>query len=73
MNEIQIFNNPEFGAVRCVEIDGKPYSVGIDIAGSLGYARPYEAISTHCRRAVTYRVTDSLGREQETKVIPEGK
>lgn len=72
MNELQIFNNPEFGEVRWVKVEGKPYAVGIDIAGPLGYARPYEAISTHCRGAVTYRVTDSLGREQETKVIPEG-
>lgn len=27
MNELQIFNSEEFGEVRTVEIDGKPYFV----------------------------------------------
>lgn len=72
MSDLQIFNNPEFGEVRWIELDGKPYAVGNDIAGALEYARPYEAVTAHCHGAVTYRVTDSLGREQDTKVIPEG-
>lgn len=25
MNDLQIFNSPEFGEVRAVEIDGKPW------------------------------------------------
>ena len=28
MNEIMIFNNPEFGSVRTVRIDGEPWLVG---------------------------------------------
>ena len=35
MTELQIFNNEEFGPVRTVEIDGKIYFVGIDIAKAL--------------------------------------
>ena len=35
MNELQIFNNEEFGQVRTVEIDGKIYFVGIDIANAI--------------------------------------
>ena len=31
MNELQIFNNEEFGQVRTGEIDGKIYFVGIDV------------------------------------------
>lgn len=31
MNEIQIFDNPEFGAIRTVEIDGEAWFVGKDI------------------------------------------
>lgn len=43
MNEIQIFNNPEFGEIRTVTIDGEPYFVGKDVAAALGYARPTDA------------------------------
>lgn len=39
MNEIQIFNNPEFGNIRTVTIDGEPWFVGKDIAEALGYGK----------------------------------
>ena len=32
MNNIQIFNNTEFGEIRTIEIESKPYFVGNDIA-----------------------------------------
>lgn len=47
MNQLQIFENPEFGAVRTVEIDGDPWLVGKDVAQALGYAKPENAIGTH--------------------------
>lgn len=47
MNQLQIFENPEFGAVRTVEIDGEPWLVGKDVAQALGYAKPENAIGTH--------------------------
>ena len=37
MNNIQIFNNPEFGDIRTVVIDGEPWFVGRDVCKSLGY------------------------------------
>lgn len=37
MNELQIFNSEEFGEIRTVEIDGKPYFVANDVARALGY------------------------------------
>lgn len=40
MNDLQIFENPEFGSVRTVEIDGTPWLVGKDVATALGYANP---------------------------------
>lgn len=49
MNELQIFNNEEFGDIRTVEVDGKPYFVGIDIARALGYSNPSKAIIQHCK------------------------
>ena len=47
MNELKIFENPDFGKVRTMEIDGEPYFVGKDIAEILGYSNPNEAISEH--------------------------
>lgn len=47
MNRLQIFENPEFGAVRTVELNGEPWLVGKDVAKALGYAKPENAIGTH--------------------------
>lgn len=44
MNDIQIFNNPEFGEIRTVIIDGEPWFVGSDIGKALGYADPRSGI-----------------------------
>ena len=72
MNELQIFENEEFGRVRTIEIDGKPYFVANDVARALGYTNPSKATNDHCKNAVMRRGNDSLGREQEFKFIPEG-
>ena len=47
MNEIMIFNNPEFGSVRTVCIDGEPWLVGKDVAVILGYSNQQKAIRDH--------------------------
>lgn len=47
MNEIMIFNNPEFGSVRTVCIDGEPWLVGKDVALILKYTNPQKAIRDH--------------------------
>lgn len=39
MNNIQIFNNPDFGSIRTVIIDGEPWFVAKDIAERLGYSQ----------------------------------
>jgi prophage antirepressor-like protein len=71
MSNIQIFSHEIFGKIRFVEFEGKPYAVGNDVARSLGYSRPHEAIAAHCKGAVSYRILTN-GGEQETKIIPEG-
>lgn len=71
MNEIKIFENQEFGKVRALEIDGKPYFCGSDIAEALGYKRPNDAIAQHCRATVKHR-TPISGKIQEVNYIPEG-
>lgn len=72
MNELQIFNNEEFGSVRAVEINGEPWFVANDVAKALGYSNPSKATNDHCKKAILRRGNDSLGREQEFKYIPEG-
>ena len=44
MNELQIFNNPEFGDMRIIELNGEPWFVGKDVATALGYAEPTKAV-----------------------------
>ena len=48
--EVTVFKNlvhPEFGELRTVEIDGKPWFVGKDVAAALGYTNSRDAIATH--------------------------
>lgn len=71
MNELQIFNSPEFGDIRTVEIDGKPYFVANDVAKALGYVETAKAIRTHCK-GVSEMDIPSNGGIQCMKVIPEG-
>lgn len=71
MNELQIFNNEEFGRVRTLEINGKIYFVGIDIAKALGYSNASKAVIQHCK-GVTKLGIPSKGGRQETNCIPEG-
>ncbi len=47
MNELQIFNNPEFGSVRTLTVNGIPYLVGKDVAELLGYSNTRDALAKH--------------------------
>ena len=47
MNDLQIFENPEFGSIRTLEINGEPWFVGKDVAEVLAYNEPHKAITRH--------------------------
>ena len=47
MNELKIFNNPEFGEIRTININGEPWMVGKDVAAVLGYQNPSKALAGH--------------------------
>lgn len=47
MNELQIFQNPEFGEIRTIERDGEPWFVGKDVAAALGYKDTVNALKSH--------------------------
>ena len=65
MNELQIFKNNDFGEIRTLEEDGKILFCASDVAKSLGYAKPQNAITTHCKGA--------LKRGSLWKTINEGR
>lgn len=71
MNELQFFNSEEFGEIRTIEIDGKPYFVGTDVAKALGYSNPRKAILDHCK-GVTKRDTPTSSGIQSMSYINEG-
>lgn len=50
MNEPMVFDNPDFGSIRTVEIDGEPWLVGKDVAAALGYSNPRKAIADHVEK-----------------------
>lgn len=47
MNEMTVFQNPEFGQLRTTTIDSEPWWVGKDVAVALGYSNPQKAIRDH--------------------------
>lgn len=47
MGDLKIWENPEFGELRIVDMDGEPWMVGVDVAKALGYAAPRNAIASH--------------------------
>lgn len=69
-NMIQVFENKEFGKVRTIEENGKVMFVASDVAKALGYSRPADAITAHCKGAVKHRLPTNGGM-QDLKVITE--
>ena len=69
--DISTFNNSEFGEIRTIQNDSGILFGGSDVARALGYARPADAISAHCK-GVCVLPTPSAGGIQNTKFITEG-
>lgn len=72
MNDLQIFNNEEFGEVRTAVVNGEPMFCLADICKAL----ELEQVSRVKARlktdgVTTSKVTDRLGREQEATFINE--
>lgn len=74
MNDLQVFNNEQFGQIRMLEIDKKPYFVATDIAKALGYINTSKAIKDHCRWVTKRYIPhpQSENKNLEVNVIPEG-
>lgn len=72
MNELQIFNNAEFGSVRTISIDSQPYFVGKDVADILRYQNGSRDINRHVDEEDRHKVMIFDGnQDKETIVINE--
>lgn len=71
MNELKVFNSSEFGQIRTVIIDSKPWFVASDVASALGYSNPRKAVIDHCK-GVTKRDTPTSSGTQSISYINEG-
>ena len=69
-NQIQVFNNEEFGEIRTLCEGERVLFCGSDVAKALGYAAPRNAISARCKGALK-RCALTNGGEQEMYFIPE--
>ncbi len=74
MNQMEMFKNPEFGSIRVIEENGKYLFCGLDIAVSLGYSNPRDALSRHCRCVVKRDVPHPQNPDRKISMtfIPEG-
>ncbi|MBQ9632626.1 MAG: phage antirepressor [Lachnospiraceae bacterium] len=72
MSELQVFNNPEFGSVRSLTVNGEPFFVGRDVAKILGYANPNDALAKRVdEEDKGVAKCDTLGGSQELIIINE--
>lgn len=74
MNELQIFQNPEFGTVRTVEMNGEPWLVGKDVAEALGYKDTVNALKAHVEDEdkARWQITTQFGAKETTVINESG-
>lgn len=74
MNELTVFQNPDFGAVRSLTMDGDPWFVGKDVASALGYRDSVNALKAHVdvedKRG--WQITTPKGQQQATIINESG-
>lgn len=74
MNNIKIFENPEFGSIRTVEVKNEPWFVGKDVAEILGYSNPRKALADHVKdnHKNTVTIRDGIGNPNKTVIDEAG-
>lgn len=71
MNDLQIFNHPDFGAVRTVTIDDEPWFVLKDVCGTLGISNHRMTADRLDADEKGVSQIDTLGGTQDMTVINE--
>lgn len=75
MNELKIFENPEFGKVRTVAIGGEPWLVGKDVARALAYKDTVNALKAHVDQEDKkggWQITTPSGTQEMTIINESG-
>lgn len=68
-NEIEIFDNDDFGQIRTIVIDGNPWFVAKDVCDILGISNPTDALNKGLEDFERARF--NLGRQGEANIISE--
>jgi anti-repressor protein len=72
MSDIQIFNHPQFGAIRTTGTPDNPEFCAMDLCKALGHSNGRKAVKDHCfEEDVTKRYTPTNGGEQELTYVNE--
>ena len=73
-NQLQVFENEEFGKLEILMIEDKPHFPATECATVLGYSKPHDAVSRHCRYSVKHGVPhpQSPNKVIAVNFIPEG-
>lgn len=71
MNELKIFENPEFGKIRTTIVDGEPLIVAADICTALGISNSRDAVSRLDYDEKDVVSTDTLGGKQNMTAVNE--
>jgi prophage antirepressor-like protein len=66
---VTVFESKDFGKVRTADIDSKIYFCGSDVAKALGYARPNDSISAHCRYTVKHSIPHPQSKNKEIEML----
>ena len=69
-NHITLFNFNNFN-IRVIEKDNEAWFVANDVAFVLGYSKPRNAVSTHCKSAISIGALNQGSLDPQTKIIPE--
>lgn len=69
MNELQIFNNVEFGEVRTVVIGNEPFFVGKDVVDILGYKYGSRDINKHVDEEDRHKTMIFDGKQNRKTIV----
>lgn len=69
MNNLEVFENPEFGSVRTMEISGEPWFVGKDVAATLGYQNGSRDINRHVYKEDRKKMMVFDGNQDKETII----
>lgn len=71
MQELKIFENPNFGEIRVTEKDGEPWFVAADVCKALDISNSRDAVARLDDDEKGVVLTDTLGGKQNVTTVNE--